>query len=65
MSGTPIILEEFIIVDDDGKEVRRFIQEADPRFYVLINIPSDAEWVMKTYRCLEREARELCKRVLG
>lgn len=63
MSAAPIILEEVIVVDEDGNELRRFIQEADPRFYVLINVPSDAEWIMRTYRMMEHEARRFCRLV--
>jgi hypothetical protein len=57
MTSSPRILEKIIVVDEDGRELRRFIHESDPRFYVLINVPPEAEWIMKTYRCLEHEAK--------
>lgn len=39
------IFEEIHVIDEHGVEIGAFTREADPAYYVLINIPEDAQLV--------------------
>jgi hypothetical protein len=49
-AGKTRVFEEVHVVDDDGAEVCTFTREMDPRAYVLINIPEDADYVTRVMR---------------
>ena len=53
------ILEEVIVVDEQGAEVRRFVRECDPRNYVWTNVPRDAESITRRRRLTESEAAQV------
>jgi hypothetical protein len=60
MSG-PRIFERVIVIDDDGKELYRFTREMDPRYYVLINIPPEADYVTREQLLTEPQAEEFMR----
>lgn len=49
-AGKTRIFEEIHVIDEDGTEVRTFTREVAPRFYVLINIPEEADYVTHVLR---------------
>jgi hypothetical protein len=49
-AGKTRVFEEIHVIDEDGTEVRSFTREMDPRAYVLINIPEEADYVTHVLR---------------
>lgn len=49
-AGKTRIFEEIHVIDEDGTEVRTFTREVDPRFYMLINISEEADYVTHVLR---------------
>lgn len=53
------IFEKINVVDEAGVIVRSFTREMDPRYYVLINIPSEASSVTRVRQLIEVEASQV------
>jgi hypothetical protein len=49
-AGKTRIFEEIHVIEEDGSESCVFTREVDPRLYVLINIPEDADYATRVVR---------------
>lgn len=59
------IFEKINVVDESGEIVRSFKREMDPRFYVWMNIPPEAEGITRVRSLTEQEAQRLLTEEAG